>query len=536
MRLRALVSPALGGLSVFCLLTACRDGEEPENAPPTLPEPAAAALASSTGPTLEVVAQVVARSALIDPASADYKDCLFSTDLAVLSPLSGDKPPRHLLVFFPGFLDRQLQPEAAFKLGDVLRVKLTPFEHMPEAVRAMARCDDVDDFELSSWFAVASVRLSQPRSDFQATPGSFADETAAAAAPPVPWPRSEEAAQARRRQIEADKRRILEARARHGGTWESWEAVLAPFHDALRVKVAEHPDPGALQGRYHFDELEERDYAALCERGEKGLPGPLAMLRSLNIQLRARGIDLIVAPIPKKELVHAEVFSRLAPTDGIYCAHRQRFLLQLLESDIEVIDLVPAFQEAHRRGEWVFFDAEDFHPADGGIQAAARAIAGRLERYGFQQMPGYVPLESRARPAEFVVSFDGGGMKAGTRYPATAVDILAGGHVRGPDGPLPSPLVLMGDSVTVFPTSREHPQNLVVHLARASGLKPDHLTSMGSSAQAARLLAREGGDFLADRWVVVFAFAPTRLFGSLSRVSGGKEGWDLVDLPPLKLQ
>jgi hypothetical protein len=145
-------------------------------------------------------------------------------------------------------------------------------------------------------------------------------------------------------------------------------------------------------------------------------------------------------------------------------------------------------------------------------------------------------MESRTRPSEFVVQADGSGMKKGTRYPATAVDFLGGGYFKGTYGELPSPVVLMGDSVTLFPANHTDEQNLRAHLAHHCGVKLEHLTSMGGSAQAGRLLAREGGDFLADRWVVVFAFAPTRLFGSVSKVSGGKEGWDLVDQPPLKLE
>ena len=93
--------------------------------------------------------------------------------------------------------------------------------------------------------------------------------------------------------------------------------------------------------------------------------------------------------------------------------------------------------------------------------------------------------------------------------------------MQGAEGELPSPLVLMGDSMTITPIVPDAPQNLVAHLTHACKLKPDLLTSLGSSAQAGRLLAREGGDFLANRLVLVFTFAPSRLFGSMSRVEQG---------------
>jgi hypothetical protein len=133
--------------------------------------------------------------------------------------------------------------------------------------------------------------------------------------------------------------------------------------------------------------MEEEAYAELFDRGEQGKPGPLAMLQNLNMQLRQRGIDLIVAPVPRKEVVHADRFSKLAPADGIYLANRQRFLKQLLDADVEVLDFVPGYQKARDQHEWFFYDAEDFHPVDGGIQVQAREIAARLERYEFESGP-----------------------------------------------------------------------------------------------------------------------------------------------------
>lgn len=528
--------------SLFCILAGCKDGVsrgidvDPEAKVAELPVPVVSPIASGIPTAADVVAQVVVRSPMIDAKKAEYKDCLYSAELAILSPLSGEKVARHLLAFFPGFLDREMQPESHFKLGEVLRVRLQHYDEMPQVVRDLARIDEVDDFELSRWFAVASVKLKVPSTAFAEPPrGAFLEEASVAEShKPVVWPRSPAAAEIRRRQIEEDQKRITTALARNGGTWQKWAERLAPFHAELRAKIEAPPAGQAREGNFYLEELEEKAYAELCEKGEQGKPGPLAMLIHLNTQLRQRGIDLIVAPVPRKEVVHAEQFSSLAPADGMYVANRQRFLKQLLDADVEVIDFVPAYQRARDQHEWFFYDASDFHPADGGIQVQAREITARLARYQFRQMPGYVPLISRTRPSEFVVPFDGSGMKKGTRYPATAVDFVKGGHFEGSHGTLPSPIVLMGDSVTVFPNNHADEQNLRAHLTHLCGVKLEHLTSLGGSSQAGRLLAREGGDFLADRWVVVFAFAPTRLFGSRSSISGGKEGWDLVDLPPLK--
>jgi hypothetical protein len=310
---------------------------------------------------------------------------------------------------------------------------------------------------------------------------------------------------------------------------------LKPFHDDIAAQVKSAPGKRLKNGRLHFRHLAEEPYHELCAAAEAGKPGPVAMLSHLNSQLRLRGIDLLVLPIPHKEEVHAGEFSALAPADGVFLSGRQRFLRQLLERDVEVIDLAPPLRAARREFKWLFFDADDYHPLNGTVEVAAREAARRIERYGFPSLPGYQPLRSTTRQDEIVIGRDAAGLRAGARYPASIVEIAGGGcFVRG-GKTLASPLVLMGDSITLSPMESGETANLRAHLAQATGVVPDHLTSMGGSAQAMRHLAREGAHFLADRAVLVFAFAPTRLFGSISSLGEG-QGWDLVNLPPLVLE
>ena len=150
-----------------------------------------------------------------------------------------------------------------------------------------------------------------------------------------------------------------------------------------------------------------RDALYSADRGALTIGSPDTRKRALatlaELTKEADAIDLIVAPVPRKEVVHADRFSDLAPADGIYLANRQRFLKQLLDADVEVIDFVPGYQKARDQHQWFFYDAEDFHPADGGIQVQAQEIATRLERYEFRKWPSYVPMVSRTRPSEFVV-------------------------------------------------------------------------------------------------------------------------------------
>lgn len=515
------------------------NGTEAVPSADSLAEPTVSPLAAGLQPEVDAVAQIVVCSPLPDLTRSEYKDCLFSAEISIVRSLSGAKTDRHLVAFFPGFLDRKLQPEAQFKLGDVVRVRLVPFQRVPRAIQELQRSDAVDDFALTAWLCMASVKLddSTALSDRAAVGEFFTDESSrpSEAPAPVTYPRSERAFTLRKQQIDADRQRIDADLARNGGNWAAWENRLHAFHRDLRRQLAASPTSRIDSGKFHFRSMTEHSYRELCDDMDAGRAGPLPMLSNLNEQLRLRGIDLIVVPIPHKEEVHADEFSNLAPADGVFLANRQRFLRQLLDADIEVADLVPALRQARSEFEWLFYDADDFHPADGAIQVAAREVARRLERYDFRNVSGYEPLQSRLTLDEFNITDPAGGMKLGAEYPATVVEMLGGGRIVREGKECNSPLVLMGDSVTIVPPQFGDKATIRAHLAHHTGVIPDHLTSMGGSAQAMRHLAREGGHFLADRTVLVFIFAPTRLFGYLSKTGEGT-GWDLVNLPPLRFE
>ncbi|MEI6534801.1 MAG: hypothetical protein WCN98_05630, partial [Verrucomicrobiaceae bacterium] len=100
-----------------------------------------------------------------------------------------------------------------------------------------------------------------------------------------------------------------------------------------------------------------------------------------------------------------------------------------------------------------------------------------------------------------------------------------------------SPVIIMGDSYTVIPTPYMPGgpgAAIPMHIAYRIGMVPDQLSSMGGSDKAMKMLAREGGDYLAGRRVVVFIFSPQRMLGN----DHGRDGntWNLTDLPPLMLE
>ncbi len=483
----------------------------------------------------KVTVQIIHKSRIPDPKASDYPDCLYTAEVKVLEIHSDLRAPRELILALPAFTKRTLNPEAAFTEGQVIEADILSNDKADKTLKTQQRSDTQERFDLQVFYTLSTRPSEKKLEAFAAQPDTYfqSAQKLQTAAAPVHYPWSAKAASERKAAIEADKQVILQALKNNGGDWKKWDAKLRPFYADLAAQAKADPDGQLLKGPFHFQRIRYIPYADLCKTSEAGEPGPLKMLSALNQQLRARGIDLIVVPFPHKEDVHSEVFSKLAPADGWFLPYRQKFLLQMLEADIEVIDLIQPLRAARSRFPHIFYPEHDHHPADGAIQVGAEEIAKRLERYEFKKQAGYQPLQLGLKPVEIKKEQDD---KTYLSFPGTRV-ITSDGQPLDTPSNSGSPIVIMGDSFTIVPVGIS-PEGvgaaLPMHIAYHSGVLPNYLSNKGSSDKAMRMLAREGGDYLAHRAVLIFAFAPNRLFGQDSQ-QAGQEAWNLVDLPPLPL-
>jgi hypothetical protein len=480
--------------------------------------------------------QLVETSPIPDPAKSDYADCLYAAEAKVLEVRSQTSLDSSIILMLPAFAKRTLCPEASFKTGQVIDVEIIPQGKANERLRTMQRSDSLTRFDLPLYHVLSAQCSERTAESFASrtndhsvseAKGSKSDQPAL-----VKYPSSPKAAREREAVMARDKATIQKALNDNGGDWERWYIHLHDFYYDLRNQVDASPEDCLLKGQHYFKQLVYRKYKILCQETDSGDPGPLKMLTSLNAQLRARGIDLIVVPFPTKEDVNADIFSSKAPADGWFQPYRQKFLLQLMEADIEVIDLIQPLRAARDRFPFVFYDEDDQHPADGAIQVTAEEIAKRLERYDL--LEGVQPLNLQLKRAEVEKT-----SKRGTfKYSATRVVTTDGKPLTVPEN-AGSPVIIMGDSYTRIPHEYLPGGDgcaLPMHLSHRLGRMPDQLVRMGGSSQAMRLLAREGGDYLAQRRVLIFVFAHTRLFGNVAKnIRHSEDEWDMVSLPPLPL-
>jgi hypothetical protein len=183
-----------------------------------------------------------------------------------------------------------------------------------------------------------------------------------------------------------------------GGDWDRWVEQLGPFRASLYARIcdAKPYNPKAegtfearsrvLEGRGDFDLFESSPENYLRHlydlewlktfRDRRPVVAAARWLKSL-------GIDVIFVPVPKMTEVYAEHFADHCPSDRIVAPQVRRIVLELLESDVEVVDLLPAFLEASDKDPAPLFQPADPHWAPRAWAIAAEAIGERLKRYPF---------------------------------------------------------------------------------------------------------------------------------------------------------
>jgi hypothetical protein len=186
----------------------------------------------------------------------------------------------------------------------------------------------------------------------------------------------------------------------HGGSWEKWIESVNPYRDDIRNVTKEwqkYKWPWPARNGYVFQgaavQVQLRDSFDGLPEGER----PFDSISHFNKQLKALGIDLIVAFIPAKMSVYPDYMYAAvegepqrparAPADRQVSLAVRRLMQQLLEDDVEVIDLHRAFADFRQKnGDDVpLFYVRDAHFINRGARLCAEKISERLKRYDFVQ-------------------------------------------------------------------------------------------------------------------------------------------------------
>ena len=241
---------------------------------------------------------------------------------------------------------------------------------------------------------------------------------------------------------------------------------------------------------------------------------PLPAILDFHRQLKERGIELVLVPVPPKAAIYPEKFSAAAGVTIAAAPYLRAFYDQLRAGGVDVLDLTPVFiaNREHERGD--VFCETDSHWSGVGTVLAAQAIAERVKA----KLPVVPPR--REYTSEWKESAISGDLAAllGPNVAKPSAETIAlrligekgSGIAVKPDPN--SPVLVMGDSHTlVFSEFLAQRAGLIDQLAAELGFAPDLIGTRGSGATAVRVSlfrkVRSEAGYLAKKKVVVWCFA-----------------------------
>lgn len=277
----------------------------------------------------------------------------------------------------------------------------------------------------------------------------------------------------------------------------------------------------------------------LLARPETPKPGnstndPLAAIIDFRDQLAARGIRLLIMPVPNKESVYPDRVTPRAASLRSVLAPRTRVLLEQLRSaNVEVIDLFQEFgqarQGANPSADTPLYLAQDTHWSPAGVGLAARAVARRLRELGWVQ-PGQIDYSERPAPVQRL-----GDVVRMLQVPLIERNIRpetvpCAQVIRRDTGELyqdaaDAELLLLGDSfLRIYQRDEPGGAGFIGHLAKELRRPLIGLVNDGGGSTLVRQELRGHPALLMNRKVVLWEFVERD-------IGLGLEGWKLLPLP-----
>ncbi|MCI0537261.1 MAG: hypothetical protein L0Z50_18765 [Verrucomicrobiales bacterium] len=251
--------------------------------------------------------------------------------------------------------------------------------------------------------------------------------------------------------------------------------------------------------------------------------------------LAARGLQLLVVPVPNKESIYPDQLTRrVAPGQTVMSATTRGLLARLKSVNVECMDFFALFAEARTNpaavGAAQLYLAQDSHWSPAGVKLAAQAVAGRLIDRGWAE-PGTTEYRERAASVERL-----GDVLQMLQSPAVerratpekvpCIQVLRADTGQPYQDDASSEVLVLGDSfLRIYQQDEPGSAGFMAHLAKE--LKQP-LTSLVSDGGASTLVRQElfrRPALLRNKRVVVWEFIERD-------IRLGTEGWQHVPLPP----
>ncbi len=263
---------------------------------------------------------------------------------------------------------------------------------------------------------------------------------------------------------------------------------------------------------------------------------PLAAIVDFRDQLAARGIRLVVMPVPNKESVYPDRLTpRAEALRGVRAPSTQDLLERLRTNNVEVIDLFECFAQARQRAgaalEAPLYLAQDTHWSPAGVGLAAKAVARRLLELGWVRR-GQVDYNERPAPLRRlgdVLRMLQAPLIERRVHPEPVPCVQV---VRRDNGELyketaDAEILVLGDSfVRIYQRDEPGAAGFIAHLAKELKQPLMALINDGGGSTLVRQELLGNPAFLRNKKVVLWEFVERD-------IGLGLHGWKRVPLPPV---
>jgi SGNH hydrolase-like domain, acetyltransferase AlgX len=255
---------------------------------------------------------------------------------------------------------------------------------------------------------------------------------------------------------------------------------------------------------------------------------PIPAIVDFHNELKRRGIDLLVVPVPPKAAIYPEKILPDVDLHGETAAPwLARFYDELRKRGIDVVDLAPVFLQNRAGERGPVFCKTDSHWSGFGCVLTAQTIKEKIQ----EKLVGQPRKNYAAEWKETTIKGDLGDL-AGPNTKKLEPEKIAVRTISDKEtgvavSPDPnSPLLIIGDSHTlVFHDFLAEKSGLLDQLAYEIGFAPDLIGTRGSGATSVRVSlyrrARKDPDYLAKKKMIVWCFAAREFTES-------DQGWDKV--------
>lgn len=315
---------------------------------------------------------------------------------------------------------------------------------------------------------------------------------------------------------------------KNGGSYETWLARVRPLRRALRRALRRRPAKlQALIGLDGFLFYRKSLTYILGGDLQKQPAGknPLPAIVGFKRYLSRLGVDFLLVPVPAKAEVFVDKLDRGGKSLGtelpVVNPHGRKFLAELAEAGVEIIDLLPAYlagRRATKKNQPPLYQPQDTHWTDRGLQLAADRIARRIARYSWYARLEQDAVEYRSKRVTFKRFGDLHSRLAAREKPRYEPQMLVGHQVIAPDGtPYEddphSPIVVLGDSFTgVFERTYCQHAGISAHIARRIRYPVDLVMSYGGGPNVRGKLLSRGEADLKRKRLVIWIFAARDLY------------------------